>query len=117
MKVPNFVEAPGEGTDLVLREGLVLAIEPMVNCGTFKVKVPTGSYVVTVYLGDMTCGHDNVEVYAEGQLKLKGITNKAGEVKDCFFDVDVKDGMLELDFKDAGGGDGNWCCAGLIVAK
>ena len=34
--VPNYGK-PGTGT--VLQEGMVIAIEPMVNIGTFKVKV------------------------------------------------------------------------------
>lgn len=44
-QIPNFGDA---GTGLKLRPGLVLAIEPMVNIGTWKVKVlPDGWTVVT----------------------------------------------------------------------
>ena len=46
-KVPNFVEERGQGSDLVFREGLVLAIEPMVNCGTHEVSVSKDGWSVT----------------------------------------------------------------------
>jgi len=84
---------------------------------TFRVKVPNGPYAVTVYLGDMTTGHDDMEVRAEGEPKLQKITNKVGEVKELSFAVEVKDGILDIEFRDAGGSDPNWACAGLIVGK
>ncbi len=44
-QVPNFGEA---GTGLVLKEGLVIAIEPMINAGGYEVRVmPDGWTVVT----------------------------------------------------------------------
>jgi len=47
-KVPNFVD-PGQGQDIPLEPGLVLAVEPMVNLGTAQVKYAdsTGWTVVT----------------------------------------------------------------------
>jgi methionyl aminopeptidase len=44
-QVPNFGEA---GTGIKLKEGLVIAIEPMINAGGYKVKVrPDGWTIVT----------------------------------------------------------------------
>lgn len=41
--VPNF---GAEGTGLVLQEGMVLAIEPMVNAGTYRVKMDSDGWTV-----------------------------------------------------------------------
>ncbi|MCF7974664.1 MAG: type I methionyl aminopeptidase [Phycisphaerae bacterium] len=47
-KVPNFVSRELLGDDIMLAEGLVLAIEPMVNVGTHSVRtLPNGWTVVT----------------------------------------------------------------------
>jgi methionyl aminopeptidase len=47
-KVPNFVSAELEDNDIVLRPGLVLAVEPMVNMGSPSVAyAPDGWTVVT----------------------------------------------------------------------
>ncbi len=41
-KVPNFVERHGRQNEIRLQPGLVLAVEPMVNMGTAKVKYAPG---------------------------------------------------------------------------
>ena len=70
-KVPNYVEEPGEGTDLVLREGLVLAIEPMVNCGTFKVKVLGNGWTVVTRDGRPSAHYEHtVAVTSDGPRVL-----------------------------------------------
>ena len=47
-KVPNFVSDELLKNDLLLRKGMILAVEPMLNAGTFKTKVmPNGWTVVT----------------------------------------------------------------------
>jgi len=47
-KVPNFVSRELLGNDIVLTEGLVLAVEPMINAGTHAVRtLPNGWTVVT----------------------------------------------------------------------
>ncbi len=53
-KVPNFVETSDEGTDLTLREGLVLAIEPMVNCGTYEVNILRNGWTVVTSDGRLS---------------------------------------------------------------
>lgn len=47
-KLPNFVSKELLDHDLLLRKGMILAVEPMVNMGTWKVRVlPDGWTVVT----------------------------------------------------------------------
>lgn len=47
-KVPNFVSDDLLADDILLAEGMVLAVEPMVNAGSYRVRVlPNGWTVVT----------------------------------------------------------------------
>jgi len=47
-KLPNFVSKELLKNDLLLRKGMILAVEPMVNAGTYKVRsLPDGWTVVT----------------------------------------------------------------------
>ena len=84
---------------------------------TFKVNLPNADYIVTVFMGDMANGHDLAEIHAEGELKHKGITTRAGEVKELTFPVTVKDGVLDILFRDGGGGNEHWTCPGLIIGN
>lgn len=45
-KIPNFVSAELRANDLLLRKGMVLAVEPMVNLGTWRVKVLKDGWTV-----------------------------------------------------------------------
>lgn len=45
-KLPNFVSKELLKNDLVLRKGMVLAVEPMVNMGTWKVRVLKDGWTV-----------------------------------------------------------------------
>lgn len=45
-QVPNYVMPPGEGAEVILKPGLVLALEPMVNTGTSDVEVLGNSWTV-----------------------------------------------------------------------
>ena len=48
-KLPNFVSRELLDNDLVLRKGMIMAVEPMVNMGSHKVRVDTDGWtVVTV---------------------------------------------------------------------
>ncbi len=49
-KVPNFVSKELLNNDLVLRKGMVLAVEPMVNAGTWKCRTLNDGW--TVVTGD-----------------------------------------------------------------
>jgi len=101
----------GKGTPLT--RDFVFDAQPR----TFRLRLANGLRVVTVFLGDMTTGHDNMEVRAEGEVKLRKITNKAGEVKELFFDVKLEDGLLDIEFRNGGGRNPHWTCAGLMVGK
>jgi len=47
-KLPNFVNSDLLKNDIVLRKGMILAVEPMITLGSYKVKVmPDGWTVVT----------------------------------------------------------------------
>ena len=52
-KVPNFVSRDLLAHDIVLAEGLVLAVEPMVNAGTHRVKTLSNGW--TVVTADGRC--------------------------------------------------------------
>ncbi|HOX38058.1 MAG TPA: PmoA family protein [Candidatus Brocadiia bacterium] len=84
---------------------------------TFRVRVPNGPCAVACHLGDMANGHDRMEVRAEGETRLTGITTAPGEVRAAAFEVNVEDGFLDLEFRDAGGSDGNWTCAGVVIGR
>jgi hypothetical protein len=84
---------------------------------TFNIDLSNGDYFVTVFLGDMSYAHDDVDVYAEGILKLDDVNTSAGEIKRLSFLVPVSDGQLNILFNDSGGSDPNWVCVGLIVSS
>jgi len=52
-KIPNFVSKELLSSDIVLREGMIMAIEPMVNMGTSAVKVSSDGW--TVVTKDSKC--------------------------------------------------------------
>jgi methionyl aminopeptidase len=54
--VPNFGR-PGHG--VLLREGMTLAIEPMVNAGTWKVKVLSDGWTVVTIDGRLSAHYEN----------------------------------------------------------
>ena len=45
-KLPNYVSAELKRSDIVLRKGMVFAVEPMVNAGTFRVRVLNDGWTV-----------------------------------------------------------------------
>jgi len=81
-------------------------------------QVTNGAYKVTLNLFDANGQHDNMQVRAEGAIKLTNQTwgSSAGN-QTLTFDVDVSDGALNLEFSDQGGSDQNWVLNRVIVAK
>ncbi len=106
---PGTSRDRGKGDDL--KRDFVFDSKPQL----FRFKAGNGSYNVTVYLGDMTGAHDKMKVSANGEVKVAGVTNKAGEVKEVSFDAKVTKGVLDLEFSDGGGSNGDWCCAGITI--
>jgi methionyl aminopeptidase len=45
-KIPNFVSEELLQNDFILRKGMILAVEPMVNMGTYRVKVLSDGWTV-----------------------------------------------------------------------
>ena len=62
--VPNY-GTPGRG--ILLREGMTLAIEPMVNAGTWKVKSLSDGWTVVTLDGKISAHYENtVAITANG---------------------------------------------------
>ncbi len=82
---------------------------------TFAVDVPNGDFDVTVRLGDMAAGHDQVGIYLEG-VYADSVTTLAGQVVVRTYRTTVSDGQLSLLLDDLGGSDINAAIVGLEVA-
>ncbi len=66
-KVPNFVSRELQMQDIVLGEGMVLAIEPMINLGTAAVKYAADGWtIVTMDAQPSAHFEDTVAITAEG---------------------------------------------------
>jgi len=81
----------------------------------FKVDLPNGTYNVIAFIGDMDYSHDMIDVFAEGQLKLKSLNNTAGAVNAHDFLVTVADGQLNMAMHEGGGTDPYWVLNGLVI--
>ncbi len=74
-KVPNYASSALRAHDIVLREGLVLAVEPMVNVGTADVKVENDGWTVVTADGKASAHFehmlaitaDGVDVLTDGR--------------------------------------------------
>jgi fibronectin type 3 domain-containing protein/nitrous oxidase accessory protein NosD len=84
---------------------------------TFNVDLAKGDYAVTVVVGDQSFMHDMIDVYAEGVLKVNGLTAPAGSFQEVSFNVSVNDGQLNLRILDSGGTDVNWVLNVLTVVN
>jgi methionyl aminopeptidase len=65
--VPNF-GTPGTG--LLLKEGMVLAIEPMVNAGTYKVQVGEDGWTVRTTDGKPSAHFEHTVVIRDGEAEI-----------------------------------------------
>jgi methionyl aminopeptidase len=63
-QVPNY-GPPGKG--LRLAAGMVIAIEPMVNAGTFRVKTLSNEWTVVTADGKLSAHHENTIAITEGE--------------------------------------------------
>jgi fibronectin type 3 domain-containing protein len=71
---------------------------------TFKVNVFDGSYTVTVSFGDASASQDRIDVFAEGVRVLENVSTQNGQFQTLSFQTTVSDGLLDLRFRDTGGG-------------
>ena len=63
-EIPNF-GAPGHGPRLM--PGMTLAIEPMINMGTWKVKVLSDGWTVKTLDGSLSAHYENTVLITEGE--------------------------------------------------
>jgi fibronectin type 3 domain-containing protein len=77
--------------------------------------IPNGNYLVTVTIGDQQYRHDNIDVYAEGAIKLNDVTVEAGQFTVQTFTVTLSDGELNIRFHDDGGTDENWIVNAITI--
>jgi len=64
-QVPNYVISPIEKFDIVLKPGIVIAIEPMVNEGTFDVKVLENNWTVVTKDGKLSAHFEHTVAIGE----------------------------------------------------
>jgi len=85
---------------------------------TFSQEIANGTYEVAVNLFDANYLHDNMQVRAEGQVKLSNQTFGASAGNDTrTFNVTVTDGQLDLEFSDQGGNDRNWVLNRIVITR
>ena len=65
--IPNFGVA---GTGILLKEGMTLAIEPMVNAGTFKVEVDPDGWTVRTADGKPSAHFEHTIVVRQGEPEI-----------------------------------------------
>jgi len=65
--IPNFGES---GTGVVLKEGMTLAIEPMVNAGTWQVKVATDGWTVLTVDGKPSAHFEHTIAIVHGKAEI-----------------------------------------------
>ncbi len=73
--VPNF--GP-RGTGVVLQEGMVLAIEPMVNAGTYRVKVDPDGWTVRTEDGKPSAHFEHTVAIRNGEAEILTRYGKTG---------------------------------------
>jgi methionyl aminopeptidase len=66
-QIPNFGK-PGKGPRL--QEGMVLAIEPMVNAGVYNVKVVDNGWTVVTVDGKPSAHYENTVAVTDGEPEL-----------------------------------------------
>jgi len=65
--IPNFGEP---GTGVVLKDGMTLAIEPMVNAGTWRVKVATDGWTVLTVDGKPSAHFEHTIAIVHGKAEI-----------------------------------------------
>jgi len=69
-KVPNFVSDELLRKDIVLKEGMVLAVEPMVNMGSGEVKLARDSWTVVTKDGECSAHFEHTIVIVKGGCEV-----------------------------------------------
>ena len=66
-QIPNYGK-PGYGPRLV--SGMVLAVEPMVNAGTYKVKILPDKWTVVTEDGSLSAHYEHTIVITSGEPRI-----------------------------------------------
>lgn len=69
-KVPNFVSRELKRNDIYLREGMVLAVEPMVNAGTWEAKVLRDGWTVVTKDGKPSAHYEHTIAVVESGCEV-----------------------------------------------
>jgi hypothetical protein len=77
--------------------------------------IPNGDYRITVIIGDNDAGHDLIDVFVEGVLRIDDLTVSAGEFAVKTFRVTLSDGELNIRFHDDGGSDPDWLVNAVMI--
>lgn len=85
--VPNFGKS---GTGPRLRTGMVLAIEPMINMGTFKVKTLQDKWTVVTADGSVSAHYEHDVVVREGEAEILSTFSYIEELTGIQLDTYVK---------------------------
>ncbi len=74
-------------------------------------------YTVTIYFGDMSFAHDEMQAVVEGH-EISNISTLAGEVVNITVYIGkVLDGQLNINFSDEGGSNIHWTITGVELKK
>lgn len=68
--VPNFVPRRRDGKDITLKEGMTLAIEPMVNLGRDRVKIEPDGWTVRTFDGTPSAHFEHTIVVRKGAAEI-----------------------------------------------
>ena len=69
-KLPNFVDKEFLRNDLLLRKGMILAVEPMVNVGTYRTRVETDGWTVVTADGKASAHFEHTLAVTENGVEV-----------------------------------------------
>ena len=69
-KLPNFVNDDLRRNDLLLRKGMILAVEPMVNLGTYRVRVLADGWTVVTSDGAPAAHFEHTIAVTDGPAQV-----------------------------------------------
>lgn len=69
-KLPNFVDREFLRNDLLLRKGMILAVEPMVNVGTYRTRVETDGWTVVTADGKASAHFEHTLAVTENGVEV-----------------------------------------------
>lgn len=78
-EVPNF-KPFGSGKGLMLRPGMTLAIEPMINAGTYRIEVLEDGWTTVTADGRKSAHYENTVLITEGEPEILTLYRDGREV-------------------------------------